>query len=469
MSWREQSTFKPSSALVDEEKEFLKLAKKVREALKLEERKSKGDALEQNQLDKIVAKDRLLNEIADLAVKLPGRTEAFDKNPDIMDLLPSDARQSIQRKRSGDQARRQQREVQEVQDRHRAEYLCRHEKPIVGVTVSSDAKFLFTCSKDKYVLCWSLSDPLLKCVCTFAGHTGAVWAVDISASFRLLSGGADSSVILWSNPTRQKQCSVVAPTSTFDHGGIVKVLRWCPFDDGEGSSESAPRFASASDKLLSNPPIIAVWRMAGTRPQQVLKLDNLPTRANDLQWARGSKTLLISAHDNGYVGIWMADQPGTLLKTLQLHKGPVTALHVACGGATLLTASHDQTAKAVNISNRETETLATYRANRPLRAVTVSADFKAGEAGSIVVAGGRAERDITTSKDLVADEFEGTVLDSESGQPLASGKGHIGPVHQLLALPSLGPNGAFATVSEDACLRIHDIQDGTLLFSDTPM
>lgn len=465
MSWRDQSTFKPSSALADEEKEFLKLSKKLREVLKLEERQAKGDALEQNQLDKISSKDKMMKEVASLAVKLPPQTEVFQKNEDIMDLLPSSARQTIDSKRSADQARRQRREAREVEERKRPEFMCRHEKPIVGVAVSNDSKFLFTCSKDKYVLCWSLSDPLLRCVNTFAGHTGAVGALDLSSTFKLVSGGADSNLILWQgDPKLHKPCSVVEPVTTLEHGGIVKVLRWCPFDEGAGQ-----RFASASDKLLSKPPVIAVWRVAaGGRIENLLQLDNLPTKANALQWGGGAKTKIFSAHDNGYVGVWLAEQPGSLLKTIKLHAGPVTSLHITADGATLLTASHDTTVAAVDITTKDTNTVATYKANRPLRAVTVSADFRPGTEGAVVIGGGRAERDITTSKDLVDDEFEGTILDAASGQPVASGKGHIGPVHAVLSLPALGPSGAFATVSEDGCLRVHDIRNGQLLYNDSP-
>jgi len=257
----------------------------------------------------------------------------------------------------------------------------------------------------------------------------------------------------------------VPPTTTFDHGGIIKVLRWCPFDGPDSR-----RLVSASDKLVKTPPKIAVWRLTDDNKfEQELCQERLPTKANDVQWASGARTKLISAHDNGYVGVWLAEAPGDLLKTLKLHDGPVTSLYITTDGATLLTASHDCTAAAVNITTKDMNTLVTYKANRPLRAVTCSPDFQAGKAGTIIIAGGRAERDITTSKDLVADEFEGSILDSESGEWLASGKGHIGPVHYLLPLPDKGPNGCFATVSEDACVRIHDFTDGRCLYSDTPM
>jgi len=467
MSWRDQSTYKPSSALVEEEKEFLKVAKKIRDVLKLEERQAQGESLQQLQLDKIAGKGKLIEEVTGLASKLPSRTEVLEKNQDIMEMLPRSTLREVEKQRADDQRRRERKETREAEERKRPEFMCRHEKPIIKVVVSSDNKYLFTCSKDKYVLCWSLEHQLLDCLCTFAGHTAAVLTLDVTGDFKLVSGDSDGKLNLWNGEgCDRRPKNVVPPITVFDHGGIMKVLRWCPFD-----GPKSRRLASASDKLgKAGVPKIAVWRVTDSNKfEQEMCQERLPTRANDIQWAGGARTKLVSAHDNGYVGVWLAEAPGDLLKTLRLHTGPVTSLFITTDGTTLLTASSDCSAAAVDITTKEMSTLATYRANRPLRAVTCSPDFQAGKAGAVVVAGGRAERDITTSKDLVADEFEGSILDAESGEWLASGKGHIGPVHYLLPLPAVGPNGCFATASEDGCLRIHDFLDGTCLFSDTPM
>jgi WD40 repeat protein len=279
----------------------------------------------------------------------------------------------------------------------------------------------------------------------------------------LLTGGADSKVMLWQgDPTKLRLGTVTAPQSTFDHGGIVRVLRWCPFDSGEKR-----RFASASEKLGSKPPAIAVWQVSQkAQAERLLQLENLPTKSNDLQWGGGAKTKLFSAHDNGYVGVWSAEGEGSLLKTIKLHAGPVSCLVLTNDGTVLVTASHDRTVAAVDVSKPSTDTLATYKANRPINAVVASADFVAASKGVVVVGGGRDPRDVTTSKELAEDENEATVLDAVGGEPVASGKGHFGPIHALLALPTLGQYGAFASVSEDGCVKVHGI-DGKLLHSDT--
>mmetsp|Transcript_28917 Transcript_28917/g.68762 ORF Transcript_28917/g.68762 Transcript_28917/m.68762 type:complete len:158 (+) Transcript_28917:248-721(+) len=154
------------------------------------------------------------------------------------------------------------------------------------------------------------------------------------------------------------------------------------------------------------------------------------------------------------------------MKTIRLHSGPVSSLTLTTDRSTLLTASHDKTAKAVDVSQPGTETLASFESDRPLNAVAVSDDFAAKEKGTVVLAGGKDARDVTRAKDMQEDEFEAKVYDSASGSILAAGVGHFGPVHGLLSLPRIGPRGAFATVSEDGCLKVHGL-DGELIHSDT--
>jgi len=263
------------------------------------------------------------------------------------------------------------------------------------------------------------------------------------------------------NPSKHSPGTVASAKRTLDHGGMVRVLRWCPFD---GDQENR-RFASASEKLGSTPAKIAVWEVtSGGAAKQLFAITEMPGKANDLQWGGGAKTKLFSAHDNGYVGIWLAEAPGSLLKTVKLHQGPISSLTLS--GSTLVTSSHDRTAIALDVSQPTTPTLSTWKWNRPLNAVIVSDDFRAGEAGVVVVAGGKDARDVTRATDMQDDEFEARVFDSQSGEPLAAGEGHFGPIHTLLSLPRVGPKGAFASVSEDGCLKVHGL-DGELIHSDT--
>merc|ERR1712232_749795 len=129
-------------------------------------------------------------------------------------------------------------------------------------------------------------------------------------------------------------------------------------------------------------------------------------------------------------------------------------------------ASHDRSAKAVDISDKETPELARYGDfNRPLNAITVSDDYKAGESGVVMLGGGRDSMVVTQSQ-LLEDEFHVMVLDSAGGSKLAAGAGHFGPVHATRYMAWVGPRGAVATCAEDGCLKVFGV-DGDLLHTDT--
>jgi len=466
MSWRNESTFKPTSKLFDEEKEFLKLAKKMREILKLEEQVSKGKVLEGLQEGKVAAKDTTLKEIESIAKRLPGETEVLEKNPDIAGLLPSSIRQSLEKKRHQDVARQERRQQEEAVKKETHEFMPRHDKPIVEVAIASDGRHIFTCSKDYYVLCWSLRDKVLSVVSTYGGHKGAVFALDAASGPRgLATGGADSVVHFWqADPSKLRQNGVQSPAATLDHGGIVRVLRWCPFDEGD-----SVRLASASEKLVSKPPAICVWRIGRGKPECIARIDDakvLPGKANDLRWGSSGKTKLFSCHDNGYVGVWGADD-GELLTTLKLHTAPIMSLSLSSDGLALVTASHDQSSVVVDVSTPSTPVVLTIKVNRPLNAVCLSDDFKVGEGGSggIALAGGKNARDVTTSATL-EDEFESKIMDPVTGaEKVSSYRTHFGPVHRLYSLPRHKRGGSYASVSEDGCVKIHG-WDGKLLQSD---
>merc|ERR1711881_630804 len=124
-------------------------------------------------------------------------------------------------------------------------------------------------------------------------------------------------------------------------------------------------------------------------------------------------TKLISCHDNGYVGVWLAEAPGSLLKTIKLHSSAIAALCLSPDGKAVITASHDSSSKVVDISTPATETLMTYTADRPLNAVAVSSEFnQTSGSGQLIVAGGRDPMVVTTSS-LMEDEFEAKILDTK--------------------------------------------------------
>eukprot|EP00928_Gymnodinium_smaydae_P055381 TRINITY_DN38940_c0_g1_i1.p1 TRINITY_DN38940_c0_g1~~TRINITY_DN38940_c0_g1_i1.p1 ORF type:complete len:463 (+),score=124.19 TRINITY_DN38940_c0_g1_i1:63-1451(+) len=455
MSWRAESNFVASSKLRDEEKNFLKLAKKIRDIWKLEERVKAGEEVDAKQREKVDSLPESIKELIGLVAKLPDGSEVLDKNPDMADLIPNSAKREAEKRRQQEQQRKQRREEEERKKRDTVVMQDRHTRPITDISVSADGKRIFTSSKDKIVLCWSTARKLLEATHTYGGHEGAVFAVDVSPSApaRLATGAADGTLKLWPAEASGKS-GIVAADSTVQHGGIVKVLRWCPFEP--------TRLATASDKLGAQQPMIAVWKVnaPGKGAECLVKMEALPTKANALQWGSGGKPKVFSAHDNGYIGVWDATD-GKLLKTLKLHREPIIGLAMDPAGVTLLTASRDMTGKAVDISTRDTPEIRTWKTDRPLNAVAVSPQFSlADERGSIVFGGGRQDRDIATTKEVVEGEMDPQIL-STTGEWQGAGKGHIGPIHVIRFIAG----GGFATGAEDGCIYVHDMQGG-LLHSD---
>lgn len=479
MSWRSESTFVPTSKLTDEEKEYLKLAKKLREILKLEEQGTQGKALEAKQAEKVAGKEKLLKDVVYWAQKLPGTTEVLEKNPDITALLPDSAVNKIEKTRRQEKQSREKREEREAQEKDKPIFMCRHEKPITDVALAADGRHLFTCSKDRYVLCWSMKDKLLQVISTLGGHKGACFAIDVDCGpFGVVSGDSTGWVHFWqADPSRLQVGSVVSPTASFEHKGMVRNLRWCPFD----TPGSGRRLASANDKLVSSPPAIRVWQVGDRgRVEEIIGVDDpevLKGKANDLRWGGGGFLKLFTSHDNGYVAVWRADGSGPkkegsnvvqmpFLKAIRLHSAPCITLTLSTDGSQLVTASHDKTSKVVDVSQQATPVIMEYKAERMLRTVCLSQDFKAGPdgVGTVVIAGGEHDRDVTRSS-ATASEFQAQVLSAATGDEQVSIKAHFGPIHTLLPLPKLGKAGAFASVAEDGLLKVHSL-DGRILHSD---
>jgi len=456
MSWRAQSTFVASSKLAEEEKNFLKLSKKIREIWKLEERQKGGETLEGLQLEKVQGLPENIKEMITMVGKLPKGSEVLEKNQDMASLVPGSALKEAEKRRQQEEDRKQRKQEQDRRERETVRFQERHERPVTDVAASADGRYIFSSSKDKTVLCWSLAEKVLQVVRTYGGHEGAVWAVDVSCSDppRLATSGADECIKLWPADVRgDKKGVVTPPDSTIKAGGIIKILRWCPFD--------AMKFATAADKLGSTPPNITIWEAAGPGKgaKQLCQIKEMPSKANALQWGAGGKVKVFSAHDNGFIGVWNAED-ASLLKTIKLHQKPVTALCLSQDGKVLVSASRDMTSKAVDISTPDTPVLRTYETDRPLNAVAVSAEYSAGaEGGAVVVGGGREDRDITTSK-LQEGEMDAQCFSAE-GEWWSSSKGHIGPIHVIRFVPDSG----YITGSEDGTIFVHDLY-GKLMHTD---
>jgi len=81
---RAKATVEPS-ALASDEKEALKLVKKLREIAKLEQRIDAGGILEANQQVKLDGKDACLRSLAEVLIRLPANSDVKIKVEDVLD------------------------------------------------------------------------------------------------------------------------------------------------------------------------------------------------------------------------------------------------------------------------------------------------------------------------------------------------------------------------------------------------
>jgi hypothetical protein len=92
------------------------------------------------------------------------------------------------------------------------------------------------------------------------------------------------------------------------------------------------------------------------------------------------KPKFFTSHDDGTLGVWgIAEKPqegevgrtsegqGTLLKSMQVHEKAIHSMNKH--KSMILTASADQTVKAISCASPDMPTCYTARANRPLRCV----------------------------------------------------------------------------------------------------
>jgi WD40 repeat protein len=469
MSWREQSTFCPQQApgLSESEKEFIKLAKKLKQIVRLEESVKEGGELQANQKEKVAGKVGLLDELGTCARQLPATSNLWERNEDVTKMLPDDVhttvmknrekavkakaasakRQSGAFNRSGDdrdrEVRRREPEV---------EAMPRHERPVVDVCAGVFDHF-FTCSSDKLVIRWRVEDDTayLKATCTYGGHEGAVWGVALVGGM-VLSGGASEDILVFDPNVTTKVAYPVARIPV--KRGIVRHIVPHP--------EISHIFATHQDTM--GPPNITVWDLNKKEPIYII--NDLPSKVKSLQWGMVGKGMkLFSGHDDGTVSAWDGET-GAKIQSYRPHGGAVvdvkfySKLHEGVEDTipVLLTASLDGTAKILDLSVPSMRVHRTFTQNRPLRSIALIENH-------IVLAGGHDPMQVTTSK-LQKDEFHVFVYTLEGeivGVPGPLNGGHFGPIHQLKQLPG---RPQVVSVSEDGGVKLTNVPDGTLIAAD---
>jgi len=444
--------FVTQSQLTDAEKEFLKITKKLREIVKLEEKIAAGEQLAENQRSKIDHKVDFVKELLKCARGMPAKSDIWEKNQDMADLLPQEeiARLTKTREQKIVTEKRQEAVAeQKFQERHErrredVEPQTQHSRAITAVVYDTEAELVYTSSKDKFVLEWTIEIPQLRATRTLAGHDGSIWCIDLCEQ-GIISGGADGNLCIFP----RKGSKVTRAARTVPVGGVVKSLLV-----NKNDAETNGYIAVAGDKVGATKAYIAVLN---TDMKEVWRNTEFPSKCTDIVWGVAGGSPVISSHEDGRLAVWNA-LTGARLTVVHLHDAPIWSL-TRCGSY-LTSASQDKTAKVVDLSTKDFTQIHKVTANRPLRTCTY--DGK----GTLVYAGGREPRDVTTSS-LLEDEFEIFISwDQKPGEVWKTQSAHFGPVHQVLFETKTDDPETFFSISEDGTFKFW-ATNGEMLAKDT--
>jgi WD40 repeat protein len=221
--------------------------------------------------------------------------------------------------------------------------LSGHTQPITALAFSPDGRTLATASRDGSVRLWSVTAPADAPVTL--SHNKAVISLAFSPDGRTLAtASADGSVRLW-NMAQPTAAPAVLAKST----APVNVVAFSP--DGR-------TLAAAGDDA-----IVRLWDMARpTSAPDERSGHEGPIRA--LAFSRDGR-VLATASDDTTARLWDVRQPSDSSIVLEGHHEEVTILAFSPDGHTLATGSHDRTVQLWNTDNLNREPNA-GRVPRPL-------------------------------------------------------------------------------------------------------
>jgi len=347
-----------------------------------------------------------------------------------------------------------------------------HSRPITHISFSNDGDLLFTCSKDKLIIAWTVPDG--EVLGQFNGHRGAVWACSVTKHANwLVSCGADRLVIMWDVRSTKKLTEV-------ELAGVAKCVEWAKI--GNGSEAKVERFAACSHKFGSNPAELSIWAFDGTEAKKELTIEPpvLPSGASQVSWGRDDAQL-VTCHEEGDVLFWCAKE-GVLLERLKAHEGAVSQAAFTADRTLMATCGHmDMQLRLWDIAEsapKEAEDSSTDHQNRLLRKhthdhalkcvalrSTLSREQALGDSSKelapceCICGGGQDAREVALVGNS-SDQFETLLFRISSAQPECFApytpeekvRGHFGPIHTL----AFAPDGTtFASGSEDGCVRLH--------------
>ncbi|KAL6768728.1 EIF3I [Auxenochlorella protothecoides x Auxenochlorella symbiontica] len=304
-----------------------------------------------------------------------------------------------------------------------------HSRPLNQVKYNREGDLLVTCGKDKTVNLWWTEDG--QRAGTFNGHTGAVWTSDISYdSTRLITGGADSAVILWDMNTGEEQ----------HHFRFQEPCRAVKFSVGEAFA------AVSSDPFMQAVSAVRILPIAADPAEQgeeaVQTLRGPRGRIARVEWTDQNRTL-ITASEDGFVRRWDVET-GKELAAEHVHEKNIQDLQMSVDGTHFITASVDCSSKLV-----DTQTLAvlkTYQSNVPVNSAALSPVYD-----HVILGGGQDASQVTTTSSR-AGRFESRFFHKVFQEEFGNVRGHFGPINAV----SFSPDGTgFASGGEEGYVRLH--------------
>ncbi len=333
-----------------------------------------------------------------------------------------------------------------------------HTAPVRAVAVTPDGRYVISSSSDRTVKIWSLeTGQLLR---GLEGHTAPVRAVVVTPDGHyVISGSSDRIVKIWDLETGRLLRSLEG------HAGWVRAVAVTP--DGRyvvsGSSDNTVRVwdLETGRLLYSLEGHAREVRAVAVTPDGryvVSGADDNTVKIWDLETGRSLRSLeghtrdvnmvvvsldgryAVSGSSDRTVKVWDLET-GRLLRSFEDHTAPVNAVALSPDGKRVVSGSRDGTVK---IWNLETDCLLrTLEGHaREVNAVAVSPD------GRYVVSGS-SDRTLR-------------IWDLETGQPLRSLEGHARKVRAV----AVTPDGRYViSGSSDRTVKIWDIESGELLHS----
>ena len=317
-----------------------------------------------------------------------------------------------------------------------------HTRPLTFLKYNKEGDLLFSCAKDSKPTLWYSDDG--ERVGTYDGHTGAVWACDVTDDSKvLLTASADMSVKMWNVETGEEIC-------TIPHAGPVRSVEF---------SEGQKFFATATAPFQALGATIKIFAFDPDNQsmEPVLTIDDTKCppaiRIQQLRWSAVNKYIVAGCED-GVLRIY-DPKTGDVVKQIDAHTKCIMNMQWNAEKTLMVTASKDCLAKLYDADTWEH--LKTYETDRPINSAMIS-PLKL----HVVTGGGQEAMSVTTTASM-AGKFEARFFHMVYEDIFGLVKGHFGPINFL----AFQPNGkSYCSGGEDGYIRLHHFDESYLTMDD---